>query len=146
MELQDAVKIVKEGNLKARSLFELWEIEQVLRDAGDSEMLAKFQKEFTAEEMTAADAKAKVEIEARQNELQDIKENYVEDEDFQKNMDNFWSSLNIVNNDASVDKVKAGDLRRQIEEISAHEAEREILEGKSPKDYKKILHAKIEAN
>ncbi|MBQ8660967.1 MAG: hypothetical protein IJ482_01405, partial [Alphaproteobacteria bacterium] len=146
MELQDAVKIVKAGNLKGRSLFELWEVEQVLRDAGDTENLAAFQKEFSPKDMKAADAAAKVEIEQRQTALAAVKDAYVEDEAFKKGMDNFWNGIEITN-DKDDDKVKAGELRRQIEEVSAHEAEKEILEGRAkPEDYKKLLQNIMSAN
>ena len=146
MELQDAVKIVKAGNLKGRSLFELWEVEQVLRDAGDTENLAAFQKEFSPNDMKAADAAAKVEIEQRQTALAAVKDAYVEDEAFKKGMDNFWNGIEITN-DKDDDKVEAGELRRQIEEVSAHEAEKEILEGRAkPEDYKELLKNIMRAN
>ena len=66
MELQDAITIVKGGNLKSRNLFELWEVEQVLQKSGDTENLAKFRKEVTPDDMKAADAQATVEVSARQ--------------------------------------------------------------------------------
>ena len=146
MELQDAVKIVKAGNLKSRGLFELWEVEQVLRDSGDTENLALFQKEFSPQEMKEADAIVKPQVEQRQMELIAIKEAYTEDEDFKKGMDNFWNGIEIVN-DKDGDEVKAEELRRQMEEISAQEAEKEILEGKyKPEDYNKLLQSITQAN
>lgn len=146
MELQDAVKIVKAGNLKSRGLFELWEVEQVLRDSGDTENLALFQKEFSPQEMKEADAIVKPQVEQRQMELIAIKEAYTEDEDFKKGMDNFWNGIEIVN-DKDGDEVKAEELRRQIEEISAQEAEKEILEDKyKPEDYNKLLQSITQAN
>ncbi len=146
MELQDAVKIVKAGNLKSRSLFELWEVEQVLRDAGDTENLAAFQNEFSEKDMKAADTAAKVEIERRQTALAAVKDAYVEDEAFKKGMDNFWSGIEITN-DKDSDNVNAEELRRQIEEVSAKEAEKEILEGRAkPEDYKKLLQNIMSAN
>lgn len=146
MELQDAVKIVKAGNLKSRSLFELWEVEQVLRDSGDTENLAAFQKEFSPKDMEAADAAAKTEIEKRQAKLAAVKEAYTEDETFKKGMDNFWNGIEVTN-DKDSDKVNAEELRRQIEEVSAKEAEKEILEGRvKPEDYKTLLQNIMSAN
>lgn len=146
MELKDAVKIVKAGNLKSRGLFELWEVEQVLAEAGDTENLAAFRKEFSEKDMKTADAAAKVEVAKRQTELDAVKAAYTEDEAFKKGMDNFWNGIEIAN-DKGDDKVEAGELRRQIEEVSAHEAEKEILEGKAkPEDYKKLLQNIMSAN
>lgn len=146
MELKDAVKIVQAGDLKSRSLFELWEVEQILRDAGDTENLAAFQREFSEKDMKAADAAAKVEIEQRQTALAAVKDAYVEDDAFKKGMDNFWNGIEITN-DKGDDKVEAGELRRQIEEVSAREAEKEILEGRAkPENYKKLLQDIMSAN
>ena len=146
MELQDAVKIVKSGDLKSRSLFELWEVEQILRDSGDTDNLAKFQEQITPQEMKEKDSAAKDAIEERQIKLADIKENYVEDEAFKKGMDNFWNNIVIVN-EKDADEVKAEDLRKQIEEISAHEAEKEILEANAkPEDYQKLFEQRMQAN